>query len=89
MKEKKRFTEKEPDLLRAIRALGELDVYQYQRLSELYYRDSMIGYLNLRGAELKAALVAAKARIRELEGAISGKIVNETHGEMIPQEEEP
>ena len=61
-------TTKEADLLRAIRALGELDTYQYHRLYELYRRDSLIGYLNLRISELEAAREAAIARIRELEG---------------------
>ena len=61
-------TTKEADLLRAIRALGELDTYQYHRLCELYWRDSLIGYLKLRISELEAALEAANARIRELEG---------------------
>lgn len=57
----------ESDLLRAIRALGELDAYQYRRLHALYKRDSIIAYLNLRVAELETALEAANARIRELE----------------------
>ena len=68
-------TTKESDLLRAIRALGELDTYQYHRLYELYRRDSIIGYLKLRIselevclAELEATLEAASSRMRELEG---------------------
>ena len=68
MKVQKCATAKEPDLLRAIRALGELDAYQYHRLEELYRRDSVIGYLNLRSCELEVALDVANARIRELEG---------------------
>lgn len=66
---------KEADLLRAIRALGELDTYQYHRLNELYRRDSIIGYLKLRIselevylAEMEATLEASSSRIRELEG---------------------
>ena len=50
-----------------LRALGELDAYQYRRLHALYKRDSIIAYLNLRIADLEAALEAANARIRELE----------------------
>ena len=46
-------TTKKADLLRAIRALGELDTYQYHRLYEHYRRDSLIGYLNLRISELE------------------------------------
>jgi hypothetical protein len=67
-KEQKAAAVKEPDLLRAIRALAELDAYQYRRLWELYKRDSLIGSLSLRACELEAALDAANARIRELEG---------------------
>jgi hypothetical protein len=68
MKEQKCVPANEPDLLRAIRALGELDAYQYHRLNALYKRDSLIGYLKLRITELEAALDAANAWIRALEG---------------------
>ena len=67
MKEQKCVTARESDLLRAIRALGELDAYQYRRLHELCKRDNIIAYLKLRVAELETALEAANARIRELE----------------------
>ena len=84
---------RESDLLRAIRALGELDAYQYHRFEELYRRDSVIGYLNLRVAELEAGIIeleakleAANARIRELEDATSTPTINETHGHACPQE---
>ena len=86
MKGPKANSVREPDLLRAIRALGELDAYQYHRLEELYRRDSVIGYLNLRVTEMEAALDAANARIRELEDATSTPTINETHGHACPQE---
>ena len=70
-------TTKEVDLLRAIRALGELDTYQYHRLNALYQRDNIIGYLKLRISEIEAALVEANARIQELEGALSKEDTNE------------
>jgi hypothetical protein len=74
MKEQKHATTGEPDLLRAIRALGELDAYQYRRLHELCKRDIIIACLSLRAAKLETALEAASARIQELEGELPCKI---------------
>ena len=74
MNEQKCATARESDLLRAIRALGELDAYQYRRLHALYKLDSIIAYLNLRVAELETALEAASVRIQELEGELPCRI---------------
>ena len=69
--EQKNITLEQAYLLRAIRAESELDAYRYRRHNEIFHRDSVIGYLKLRMAELEAALEAANARIRELEDMIS------------------
>ncbi len=58
----------ETDLERAIRAERELDALRYRQHNEIYHRDSIIENLRNRVAELEAALDAANARIRELEG---------------------
>lgn len=78
MKEQKDVSAREPDLLRAIRALGELDTYQYHRLNELYQRDSIIGYLKLRISELETALKEGHARLQELEGSVPPAMINES-----------
>jgi len=58
----------ETDMERAIRAERELDALRYRQHNEIYHRDSIIENLRNRVAELEAALDAANARIRELEG---------------------
>lgn len=58
----------ESDLDRAIRAESELDAFKYRQHNEIFHRDSIIESLKNRIAELEAALDAANARIRELEG---------------------
>jgi len=65
--EQKNVTAEQTYLLRAIRAESELDAYKYRQHNEIFHRDSVIGYLKLRMAELEEALEAANARIRELE----------------------
>jgi hypothetical protein len=64
-------------LLRAIRAESELDAYKYRQHNEIFHRDSVIGYLKLRMAEVEEALEAANARIRELEGVLSKEDTND------------
>ena len=72
----------EPLLERAIRAERELDAMKYRQHNEIYHRESIIDNLKMRNealiahietldnrvAELEAALEAANARNRELEG---------------------
>ena len=65
--EQKNVTAEQTYLIRAIRAESELDAYKYRQHNEIFHRDSVIGYLKLRIAELEDALEAANARIRELE----------------------
>ncbi len=71
---------KESDLDRAIRAESELDAFKYRQHNEIYHRDTIIENLKIRVAELEganheleAALEAANARIRELEGKINAR----------------
>ena len=73
---------RESDLDRAIRAESELDAFKYRQHNEIFHRDNIIESLKKRVAELEvdvsglesnvagleAALEAANARIRELEG---------------------
>lgn len=65
--EQKNVTAEQTYLLRAIRAESELDSYKYRQHNEIFHRDSVIGYLKLRMAEVEQELEAANARIRELE----------------------